>query len=85
MKSDIREVHLIPHSHDDVGWLNTVEEIYQRGPGVKNIISSYVEALEKNPERKFIQVETYYFKKYENISIFFKDGGMNKMISKKVW
>ena len=25
---DIREVHLIPHSHDDVGWLNTVEEIY---------------------------------------------------------
>lgn len=33
----------MPHSHDDVGWLNTVDEIYLYGPGVRNIISSYIE------------------------------------------
>lgn len=25
---NVIEVHLIPHSHDDVGWLKTVDEYY---------------------------------------------------------
>lgn len=29
------QVFLLPHSHDDVGWLDTVDGIYERGPGVK--------------------------------------------------
>lgn len=29
--SDVFYVHLIPHSHDDVGWLKTVDQYYFQG------------------------------------------------------
>lgn len=35
----------MPHSHDDVGWLDTIDSIYLHGPGVRNIITSYIEQL----------------------------------------
>ncbi|KAL1459619.1 hypothetical protein WDU94_011583, partial [Cyamophila willieti] len=60
-------VHVISHSHDDMGWLKTVEEYYTgRGDpsvpwSVRRIISTAVEALNRNPERRFIQVETGFF------------------------
>uniref|UniRef100_V5I8C0 Lysosomal alpha-mannosidase n=1 Tax=Anoplophora glabripennis TaxID=217634 RepID=V5I8C0_ANOGL len=52
-------VHLIPHSHDDLGWLETVDKYFYKE--VQYVISSAVEALERNPSRRFIQVETAYF------------------------
>ncbi|CAH1101502.1 unnamed protein product [Psylliodes chrysocephalus] len=60
-------VHLIPHSHDDVGWLKTVEQYYYgtdtytKHAGVQSIITSVYEALLENPDRRFMQVETQYF------------------------
>ncbi|CAD8066900.1 unnamed protein product [Paramecium sonneborni] len=60
------KVIILPHSHDDVGWLNTVDQIYLSGPGVKNIISSYINALLENKDRKFVQVETVYFERWWN-------------------
>jgi alpha-mannosidase len=60
-------VHIVPHSHDDVGWLKTVEEYFA---GVKNDIqdtnvrvelTSIMNALEENPERKFSEVEMKFF------------------------
>lgn len=60
-------VHLIMHSHDDVGWLKTVDQYYagQRNDiqpaRVQFIIDSVMEALEKNPRRKFIYVEIAFF------------------------
>jgi hypothetical protein len=56
-------VHLVPHTHDDVGWLKTVDQYYygarndiQRA-GVQNILSSVMKELAWNPDRKFSYVE----------------------------
>ncbi|XP_056631268.1 lysosomal alpha-mannosidase-like [Diorhabda sublineata] len=65
-------IHLIPHSHDDVGWLKTVDEYFYglnteavgRTISVHNIISSVVQELLRNPDRRFIQVETSFFYKW---------------------
>jgi hypothetical protein len=52
-------VFLVPHTHDDVGWLETVEGYYQGQ--VKHIIDTSLAALIANPARKFIYVEQAYF------------------------
>lgn len=61
-------VHIINHSHDDVGWLKTVDQYYygnknnvQRA-GVQYIISSVINELKKDPKRRFIFVEIAFFK-----------------------
>ncbi|KAF2071779.1 hypothetical protein CYY_006907 [Polysphondylium violaceum] len=45
------KIHLICHSHDDSGWLETFEEYYQ--DSVRFIISRVLTALTLNPQRKF--------------------------------
>ena len=56
-------VHLVPHSHDDVGWLKTIDQYYVgsnnsiQGACVQNVLDSLVPALVSNPDRKFIFVE----------------------------
>ena len=55
-------VHLICHSHDDVGWLSTVDQYYTEQ--VQYIIDSVISALEANPERKFIYVEQAFFQRW---------------------
>ncbi|KAG2377465.1 hypothetical protein C9374_009376 [Naegleria lovaniensis] len=50
-----KTVHMIPHSHWDVGWLKTKKAYYEED--VKPIIEGVLEALDKNPKRKFIFVE----------------------------
>ncbi|KAH1004274.1 hypothetical protein HUJ04_004053 [Dendroctonus ponderosae] len=70
VKEDHVNIHLVPHSHDDLGWLKTFEQYYygshdnvQRA-GVQYIISSVVDALKSNKDRRFIYVETGYFWKW---------------------
>ncbi|KAJ8982145.1 hypothetical protein NQ317_011291 [Molorchus minor] len=58
-------IHLVPHSHDDVGWLRTVDQYFYYQ--VQYIISSVVSALLENPNRRFIQVETAYFYMWWNL------------------
>ena len=65
-------VHLVPHSHDDVGWLKTVDQYYygannsiQRA-GVQYILDTAVQELQKNPNRTFIYVEMAFFTRWWN-------------------
>ena len=54
----ILNVHLVPHSHDDVGWRKTVDQYYEgirvgmEDGCVKCIISTVVEELAKDPTRR---------------------------------
>ena len=60
-------VHLVPHSHDDTGWLKTVDQYYYgannsiQAAGVQYIIDTVVTELHKNAERKFVFVEIAFF------------------------
>ncbi|KAJ0110577.1 hypothetical protein Patl1_02544 [Pistacia atlantica] len=56
-------VHLVAHTHDDVGWLKTVDQYYVgsnnsiQGACVQNILDSLIPALLADKNRKFIYVE----------------------------
>jgi len=63
-------VHLVPHTHDDVGWLKTVDQYYygnrndiQRAT-VQNIINSVLKELAWNADRKFIYIEQAFYQRY---------------------
>ena len=63
-------VHLVPHTHDDVGWLKTVDQYYVglrediQDAAVQHVITSVVQALKRVPERKFIYVEQAFFQRW---------------------
>ena len=51
-------VHLVPHSHDDVGWLTTIEKYFYtktvfNSGSVYLIITTTVAALLDDPNRTF--------------------------------
>jgi lysosomal alpha-mannosidase len=60
-------VHLSPHTHDDVGWLKTVDQYYYGASNsiqvaeVQYILDTVVSSLLANPSRKFIYVEMAFF------------------------
>ncbi|CAH8681277.1 unnamed protein product [Schistosoma rodhaini] len=63
-------IHLVPHTHDDVGWLKTVDQYYyganntiQRA-GVQYILDSVIQALVDDPKRRFTYVEMTFFMKW---------------------
>eukprot|EP01116_Phalansterium_solitarium_P022225 TRINITY_DN7261_c0_g3_i1.p1 TRINITY_DN7261_c0_g3~~TRINITY_DN7261_c0_g3_i1.p1 ORF type:complete len:972 (-),score=316.52 TRINITY_DN7261_c0_g3_i1:78-2993(-) len=63
-------VHIIAHTHDDVGWLKTVDEYYYganetiQNAGVQYILDTVISALQENPERRFIYVEVAFFARW---------------------
>ncbi|KAL4583070.1 hypothetical protein LXL04_007634 [Taraxacum kok-saghyz] len=72
MQSGKINVHLVPHSHDDVGWLKTVDQYYTgannsiRGACVQNVLDSVISALLDDKNRKFIYVEMAFFQRWWN-------------------
>ena len=52
-------VHVVAHSHDDVGWLKTIDDYFygrnsrMQVANVGKTITNVVEALLENAERKF--------------------------------
>ncbi|EDW76038.1 uncharacterized protein Dwil_GK14880 [Drosophila willistoni] len=72
LDKDKINVHLIAHSHDDVGWLKTVDQYYygtenqiHRGR-VERIFDTVIHELLKNSKRRFVQVEILFFFKWYN-------------------
>nr|XP_011462234.1 PREDICTED: alpha-mannosidase isoform X1 [Fragaria vesca subsp. vesca] len=63
-------VHLVAHSHDDVGWLKTVDQYYVgsnnsiQGACVENTLDSVVESLVRDPNRKFVFAEMAFFQRW---------------------
>lgn len=63
-------VHLVPHSHDDVGWLKTVDQ-YAEGShnGIQHTnvnleIDTVLSSLLENADRHFIFVEQAFFQRW---------------------
>lgn len=67
------EIHLIPHSHDDVGWLKTVDEYFYgyrndiQLAGVQYTIDGIVTELLLDPRKTFVYVEmAFFYRWYKN-------------------
>ena len=66
------QVHLVPHTHDDVGWLKTVDQYYYgannsiQHAGVRNILDSVIPQLIADHTKRFIYVEIAFFKCWWN-------------------
>ncbi|KAJ0683558.1 putative alpha-mannosidase [Helianthus annuus] len=63
-------VHLVPHSHDDVGWLKTIDQYFIGSNNsiqvacVENVLDSVVMSLLRDPNRKFIFAELAFFRRW---------------------
>lgn len=63
-------VHLVPHTHDDVGWLKTIDQYYVGSNNsiqvacVQNVLDSLIPALLADKNRKFIYVEQAFFQRW---------------------
>jgi hypothetical protein len=58
---------LIPHTHDDVGWLKTIDEYFTgtrpdiQRVHVEAIIDNVIEELQRDKSRTFVYNEIKYF------------------------
>ncbi|KAL9187321.1 hypothetical protein ACHAXT_001424 [Thalassiosira profunda] len=87
-------VHIVPHTHDDVGWLKTVDQYYHglnntiQQAHVSLILDSVLAALsdpQANPNRTFTYVETKFFSMwYASLSESSKQS-LKELIAKKKW
>eukprot|EP01083_Nonionella_stella_P276753 940645_1 len=77
-------VHIVCHSHDDVGWVHTMDEYYEGNNTefqcVKCTLDSVIKSLLENPERKFIEVEVSYFSRWYNS----KDSSVQDIVQRLV-
>ncbi|XP_042526495.1 lysosomal alpha-mannosidase isoform X3 [Dipodomys spectabilis] len=70
VKPDMLNVHLLAHTHDDVGWLKTVDQYFYgirndvQHAGVQYILDSVLSALAAEPSRRFVYVEMAFFSRW---------------------
>ncbi|KAI8490965.1 mannose metabolic process [Branchiostoma belcheri] len=80
-------VHLVPHTHDDVGWLKTVDQYYYGAnnsiqiAGVQYILDSVIPQLEMKPSRTFIYVEIAFFYRWWREQDADMRGRVRKLVS----
>jgi len=82
-------VHIVPHTHDDVGWLKTVEQYYHgqnntiQHANVNLILDTVMEELAKNANRTFTYVEQAFFSMWWNDQGDDKKNMVRDLIAKK--
>lgn len=87
----VLNVHVVPHTHDDVGWLKTVEEYYYgrnmsiQAACVENILDSTVQALLDNPDRTFVYIEMKFFSMWWNQQSDAMKDTVRQLVAKKQW
>ena len=60
-------MHIIPHTHDDVGWLKSPDEYFSgtkctiQKANVELILETTIRELLKDPSRRFSYVEMKFF------------------------
>ena len=66
-EGDVLTVHLVPHTHDDPGWLKTIDQYFYganntiQHANVRAVLSTVVSSLEANSDRRFTYVEQAFF------------------------
>ncbi len=62
------DVYVVPHSHDDVGWVDTLDVMYDSNRTgnntIKNIYDTVTAALAADKNRRFISVEMYWLHRW---------------------
>ena len=61
-------VHIIMHTHDDLGWLETFDQYYKgnRWGNVSAIYNRVIKDVDRQPDRKFSAVEMGFFMRWYN-------------------
>ena len=65
-------VHLVPHSHDDMGWVKSMDQYFYGSDqdkdhsAVKHTLDTVIHELAKNETRKFTYVEMGFFSMWYN-------------------
>jgi len=63
-------IHLIPHTHDDIGYIKTLDQYYYDSAkhidirGVQYILDSVLPFLQADPKKKFVFVEIGFFQRW---------------------
>ncbi len=55
-------LYLVPHSHTDPGWIETLEHYYEQQ--VSDILTQVVQELRMDPQKRFTWAETVYLHRY---------------------
>ena len=69
-RKGVLNVHIVPHTHDDLGWRKTVDQYYTgqnnsiQHAAVRYILDSVVRSLAEDPERKFVYAEQGFFQRW---------------------
>jgi lysosomal alpha-mannosidase len=85
-QSGMLNVHIVPHTHDDVGWLKTVDQYYYgarndiQHAGVQYILDTTMNELLNDPSKRFIYVEVAFFYRWWNE----QDGVMQRNVRQLV-